>query len=51
MNPATERQRYIVTSSLIGWAHAQNDPWHILLPIAGSPSCFLITGAVTVYCL
>ena len=22
-----ERQRYIVISSLIGWAHTQNDPW------------------------
>ena len=26
MRPANERRRYIVTSSLIGWAHAQNDP-------------------------
>ena len=26
MHPANERRRYIVTSSLIGWAHAQNDP-------------------------
>ena len=25
--PANERWRYIVTSSLIGWAHSQNDPW------------------------
>ena len=25
MHPANERRRYIVTSSLIGWAHAQND--------------------------
>ena len=24
--PAIERRRYIVTSSLIGWAHTQNDP-------------------------
>ena len=24
---ANERRRYIVTSSLIGWAHIQNDPW------------------------
>ena len=24
---ANERRRYIVTSSLIGWAHTQNDPW------------------------
>ena len=27
MRPANERRRYIVTSSLIGWAHRQNDPW------------------------
>ena len=25
--PANERRRYIVTSSLIGWAHSQNDLW------------------------
>ena len=24
--PANERRRYIVTSSLIGWTHTQNDP-------------------------
>ena len=29
MHPANERRRYNVTSSLIGWAHLQNDPcWH-----------------------
>ena len=27
MRRANERRRYIVTSSLIGWAHLQNDPW------------------------
>ena len=26
MHPANERWRYIVTSSLIGWVHSQNDP-------------------------
>ena len=26
MCPTNERRRYIVTSSLIGWAHTQNDP-------------------------
>ena len=26
MGSVSERQRYIVTSSLIGWAHTQNDP-------------------------
>ena len=27
VHPANERRRYNVTLSLIGWAHAQNDPW------------------------
>ena len=27
MYPANGRWRYTVTSSLIGWAHTQNDPW------------------------
>ena len=27
MCPANERQCYNVMSSLIGWAHTQNDPW------------------------
>ena len=26
---ANERRLYNVTSSFIGWAHTQNDPWHI----------------------
>ena len=30
MRPANERRRYIVTSSLIGWAHTQNDPCLII---------------------
>ena len=30
MSPANERRRYIVTSSPIGWAHTQNDPWAII---------------------
>ena len=27
MRPANERRRYTVTSSLVGWAHTQKDPW------------------------
>ena len=27
MRPTNEGRRYNVTSSLIGWAHSQNDPW------------------------
>ena len=30
VRPANERRRYIVTSSLIGWVHTQNNPWIIL---------------------
>ena len=29
--PANERWRYIVTSSLIGWAHTQNDPCNLMV--------------------
>ena len=29
MGSTNERRRYIVTSSLIGWAHIQNDPWYV----------------------
>ena len=35
MRPANERRRYIVTSSLIGWAHTQNDPCDIKNPYTG----------------
>ena len=28
MRPANERWSYNVTSSPIGWAHIQNDPWY-----------------------
>ena len=31
MRPANERQRYIVTSSLIGCMHTQNDPCHVVI--------------------
>ena len=30
MHPANERRCYIVTSSLIGWVHTQNHPWHLI---------------------
>ena len=32
MRTANERRRYSVTSSLIGWAHSQNDPWGSRFP-------------------
>ena len=31
MDSASERRRYIVTSSLIGWAYTQNDTLTLLL--------------------
>ena len=38
MGSANERRRYIVTSSLVGWTHAQNDPWGPWLHWAGAVS-------------
>ena len=41
MRPTSESRRYNVTSSLIGGAHAQNDPWlNILIhfSIASKPA-------------
>ena len=35
MRPANERRCYIVTSSLIGWAHSQNDPWKGHVKLSG----------------
>ena len=32
MRTTNERQRYIVTSSLIGWAHTHNGPCTVPLP-------------------
>ena len=32
MGSANERRRYYVTPSLIGRAHAQNDPWYAIWP-------------------
>ena len=30
MRPANEKRRYLVTSSVIGWAHTQKDPWRFI---------------------
>ena len=35
MRPASERRRYIVTSSLIGWVHKHNDPCVAMLVTKG----------------
>ena len=45
MRSANEKRRYIVTSFLIGWAHTQNDPGHIL----GHVKCFLCPKILRVY--
>ena len=34
VHSAEERQRYIVASSLVGWAHIQNDPCHRCIVMA-----------------
>ena len=39
MDSANERRRYIVTWSLIGWTHAQNDHWYVDV-VAGSVNHF-----------
>ena len=41
MGSANERRRYNVTSSLIGWAHTQNDPWKSWVPhtLPGDDTC------------
>ena len=40
MRLANERRRYNVTSSLIGWAHPQKDPWY-------TPCCINPSDAAT----
>ena len=45
MHPSKERQRYIVTSSHIGWVHTQNDP-----SLHSHNSCWLrIHAASTIF--
>ena len=63
MRPASERRRYNVTSSLIGWAHSQNDPWiqwslarklvYVMLPRNQRPHLDLLThrSQVTLECI
>ena len=50
MHPANERWRYNVTSSLIGWAHAQNEPcilyWVIIDCIMNIIDCAAEKAAV-----
>ena len=29
MRPANEMRRYVLTTSLIGWAHTKTDPWTV----------------------
>ena len=43
MRPANESRRYNVTSSLIGWAFAQNDSWrHFGVKSQANPRSFVI---------
>ena len=39
MHPANERRRYIVTTSLIGWAHTSTDPWVYLEELKSCDLC------------
>ena len=51
IRPANERRRYNVTSSLIGWAHTQNEPNHWCLYTERQLPRFYFAwfGPVTVY--
>ena len=55
MCPANGRRRYNVTSSLIGWAHTQNDPWtemevmsHTPVTVLSSPGQDCLTVYVSI---
>ena len=50
MRPANERRRYIVTSSLIGWAHVENDPWLFTL-LATFVECFVLCAKIGDSCI
>ena len=45
MRPANERRRYIVTPSLIGWAHTQNDPCNSACYRCGTLSSPIVCSA------
>ena len=45
MRRANERRRYIVTSSLIGWAHTQN--WSLLTANASLWSAYIVLLFIT----
>ena len=44
MGSANERRRYIVTASLIGWTHTQNDLENSLIPNHNKPTMCIILG-------
>ena len=54
MRPANEKLRYNVTSSLIGWAHTQNDPcfyhYRTVCNIVQPWIAITLHGAITVLC-
>ena len=47
MRPANERWGYIVTSSLIGWAHTQHDPHNICLCAVSTRQYQALSSAYT----
>ena len=50
MCPANEIWRYIVMSSVIGWAHTQNDPWnHHSLGAWGHAPLISYTGVSSIW--
>ena len=47
MRPANERRHYNVTSSLIGWAHAQNEPYEVIKPWCNRSNVYCWYGYIT----
>ena len=45
MHPANKRLHYIVMSSLIGWVHAQNDPWKYVRIVSNDVITWMSSGA------
>ena len=43
LGSANERRRYVVTSSLIGWAHTQNDFWYTHLNLSSMVPRYQVT--------
>ena len=50
MGSANERKRFIVTPPLIGWAHTQNDAWHVDGSVQDCSTSTANVLATTTYC-